>query len=111
MPHCERHLYNTVLALCWGPMLERVTIFGNSFLKFYAAGEGPPDAWSYMDALVARGVAVETPCLHASKSLSYEAFNDLSIVRFESAQLPSAVHADDFWRWRPSVPAPASKAP
>jgi SRR1 len=99
MPHCERHLYNTVLDLCWGPTLERVTIFGNSFKMFYRAGEGPRASWSFMDAVVADGVAIETPCLDAAHSLSYEAFNDLAVVRFDASQARTT--SDEFWRWRP----------
>jgi hypothetical protein len=101
MPHCERHLYNAVLSLCWGPTLEGVTIFGNSFKMFYGAGAGPRELWSFMDAVVADGVAIETPCLDAARSLSYEAFNDLSIVRFDASK--GSTMPDEFWRWQPSA--------
>jgi SRR1 len=102
MPHCERALYNDVMRRMWGPKrLGRAILFGNSLKLFYAAGECAPGDWTYMDAVVADGVAVEVPCLNASSSPSYEAFNDLSVTRF-NAHLSKSMSLDDVWRWRPT---------
>lgn len=98
MPHCERHLYNEVLKLFWGPELESVILIGNHFSGFYGAGEGPPEQWTYMDAAIASSVAIEEKCADASSSLLYNAFNDLSIIRFSGSRCRGT---DNFWEWRP----------
>lgn len=83
MPHCERVMYESVLRRFWGTRLEAVTVFGNCFSRFYGAGESRIDDWSYMDAAVADGVAVEIPCGDAKSSLYHNAFNDLAVTTFD----------------------------
>jgi hypothetical protein len=100
MPHCERALYEHLLGLLWGPRLERAVVLGNFFSGFYGAGEGPVEGWTYMDAVVADGVAVEAQCGDAATSLRHDAFNDLAVTRFDSAR--SARFAPgQCWAWRP----------
>lgn len=97
MPHCEKDLYITVLQRLWGPRLQRSLMFCNSFSSFYEAGTRRDRQWTYMDAVVAEDVAVEEQCPDPSMSISYEAFNDLAVISFNS--INSA--AQQLWRWRP----------
>lgn len=87
MPHCERHLYDDVLQKLWGPSLLRTVLFSNSFRGFYGAGTGSKHEWTELDLIVAQNFAVEERCPDSSKSISYEAFNDLAIINFNSDNL------------------------